>query len=45
MIKVCFITFIITMFAEVQNELEMKAKTFLQEYTTRMVENKLTVNP
>ena len=30
---------------DVQNELEMKAKAFLQEYTTRMVENKLTVNP
>ncbi len=30
---------------EVQNELEMKAKAFLQQYTTRMVENKLTVNP
>ena len=30
---------------DVQNELEMKVKAFLQEYTTRMVENKLTVNP
>ena len=29
---------------DVQNELEMKAKAFLQEYTTRMVENRLTVN-
>jgi len=25
--------------------LEMKIKAFLQKYTTRMVENKLTVNP
>ncbi len=30
---------------EVQNELERKAEAFLQQYTTRMVENKLTVNP
>ena len=30
---------------DVQNELETKAKAFLQQYTTRMVENKLTVNP
>ena len=30
---------------DVQNELEMKAKAFLQEYTTRMVENRLIVNP
>ena len=30
---------------DIQNELELKAKAFLQEYTTRMVENKLTVNP
>ena len=29
---------------DVQNELEMKAKAFLQEYTTRMVENRLTAN-
>jgi phosphoglycerol transferase MdoB-like AlkP superfamily enzyme len=29
---------------DVQNELESKAKAFLQQYTTRMVENKLTVN-
>ena len=29
---------------DVQNELEMKVKAFLQEYTTRMVDNKLTVN-
>ncbi len=29
---------------EVQTELETKAKAFLQQYTTRMVENKLTVN-
>ena len=31
--------------SEVQNDLEMKVKAFLQEYTTRMVENQLTVNP
>jgi arylsulfatase A-like enzyme len=30
---------------DVQNELELKVKAFLQEYTTRMVENKLIVNP
>ena len=29
---------------DVKNELEMKAKAFLQQYTTRMVDNKLTVN-
>jgi len=29
---------------DVQNELEMKIKAFLQEYTTRMVENNLTVS-
>jgi phosphoglycerol transferase MdoB-like AlkP superfamily enzyme len=29
---------------DVQNELESKMKSFLQQYTTRMVENKLTVN-
>jgi membrane-anchored protein YejM (alkaline phosphatase superfamily) len=29
---------------EIQNELELKAKAFLQEYTTRMVENRLTIN-
>jgi len=28
---------------EIVNELELKAKAFLQEYTTRMVENRLTV--
>ena len=28
---------------DIQNELELKAKAFLQEYTTRMVENRLTV--
>jgi arylsulfatase A-like enzyme len=30
---------------DVRNELEMKMKAFLQQYTTRMVENRLTVNP
>jgi hypothetical protein len=30
---------------DVRNDLELKAKAFLQEYTTRMVENRLTVNP
>jgi len=29
---------------DVQNELELKVKAFLQEYTSRMVENRLTVN-
>ncbi len=30
---------------DVRDKLELKAKAFLQQYTTRMVENKLTVNP
>ena len=29
---------------DVQNELELKAKAFLQQYTTRMVDNQLTIN-
>jgi len=32
-------------FTDVQNELELKIKAFLQEYTARMAENKLTLNP
>jgi phosphoglycerol transferase MdoB-like AlkP superfamily enzyme len=28
---------------DVQNELELKIKVFLQEYTTRMAENRLTI--
>jgi arylsulfatase A-like enzyme len=30
---------------EIQEEMEQKAKAFLQQYTTRMVENRLTVKP
>ena len=30
---------------DIKNELEQKAKAFLQQYTTRMVDNKLIVNP
>ena len=32
------------LFPEITNELEMKAKAFLQEYTTRMVDNRLILN-
>ncbi len=30
---------------EIQEEMEQKAKAFIQQYTTRMVENRLTVKP